>query len=104
MVVCEFQSGSQLDGAVIDQLDVRYGYVDGQVQLQGLDVLVHVASVSALTQREKFPVMWDGVKASHHVGMRWDIYPPLNVLVIGQSLKKKIILKVLTVDYEAAFG
>lgn len=49
MVMCEFQSGCQLDGAVIDQLDIGYGHIDGQVQLQGLDVLVHVASVGALT-------------------------------------------------------
>jgi len=46
--------------------------------------------------------MRDGVKACHHVGMWWDVYPPLDVLVIGQSLKKQVILEVLTVDYEAA--
>jgi hypothetical protein len=102
MIVCEFKSGSQLDGAVIDQLDIGDGHVDGQVQLQGLDVLVHVSSVGALTQREKFPIMRDGVKTCHHVGMRRDVYPPLYVLVIGQSLKQQIILEVLTIDYEAA--
>ena len=48
--------------------------------------------------------MRDGVKASHHVGMWRDINPPLDVLVIGQSLEKQVILKVLTEDYEAALG
>jgi hypothetical protein len=46
--------------------------------------------------------MWDGVKTRHHIGMRRDVYPPLDVLVIGQSLKQQIILEVLAIDYEAA--
>jgi hypothetical protein len=46
--------------------------------------------------------MRDGVKACHHVGMWRDVYPPLDVLVIGKSLKKQVILEVLTVDYKAA--
>jgi hypothetical protein len=48
--------------------------------------------------------MRDGVKACYHVRMWRDVYPPLDVLVIGQSLKKQVILEVFTVDYEAAFG
>ena len=46
--------------------------------------------------------MWDGVKTCHHVGMWRDVYPSLDVLVIGQSLKQQIILEIFTVDYEAA--
>jgi hypothetical protein len=46
--------------------------------------------------------MWYGVKTCHYIGMWRDVYPPLYVLVIGQSLKKQIIFKILTIDYEAA--
>jgi hypothetical protein len=48
--------------------------------------------------------MRNGVKTGHHVGMWRDVYPPLDVLVIGQSLKKQVILEVFTVDNEAALG
>ena len=46
--------------------------------------------------------MWDRVKTGHYIGMWWDIYPALYVLIVRYGLEKQIILEVLTVNYKAA--
>ena len=100
-IVGEVHALGQLDGDIIDHLDVGSGDIDCQVQVQALDVLENVSTIIGLSHREVCTanVIGETVECSHDIGMRLQIDPSSDVLVVWYLPDNKLLSEVLMIDH-----
>ena len=101
-VVGEVEALGQLDGHVVDHLDVGARHVDRKVQVQALDMLEDVSAVIGLDHGE--------VSAAHHVGetvegrddvrVSLQLDPLCDVFGVGHLPDDELLTEVFVVDHE----
>ena len=100
LVMCEVHALSQLDGHVVDHLDVGARHVDRQIQVQTFGVAENVASIVVLCHGEMgtAQLFSETVERRHNVRMRLNVDPFGDVFLIGNLAHDELLSKVLVVD------
>ena len=100
--VSEVEASSQLDCHVVNQFKVRSGYVDGEVEALGQDVLVHIASICQLAHRVVDATVFfhETVECCNDVGMGLKVDPLVDDFVVGDLPGHELLSEVLVVQDE----
>lgn len=107
IVVGVLEAERQLDHAIVDRFHVAQGNVDAQIQVEAGDVLVHGSMGSCLAKAEMVvPVAVDvleRIEGGDDVGVRWELDPAGEVLVVEDLLQDEIGAQLRMVHYELGF-
>lgn len=102
VIMSEFHSKSQLNDAVIDRLHVLHRYLQCQIESQTLNIRVHEALISELSQLKLLSFIEKGIQACNDISVRWQVNPTLQVFVIPNALQRELLLEVV-VEYHEMF-
>ena len=96
----EVHALGQLDGHIIDHLDVGAGHIDRQIQVEPFDVAENVASIVVLGHGEMSTAQFfsETVERRHNVRMRLQVDPLGDVFLIGYLTHDEFLSEVLVVD------
>ena len=100
-VVSKIEPLGQLDGHIVDELDVGSWNVNGQVEVQTLDVLEDVTAVCVLDHRKVGTAQFlsETVEGRGDVCVSLQVNPLGDVFVVGDLADYELLTEVLVVDH-----
>ena len=101
-IVCEIHTLSQLNGNIVDILDVGPWHIDSQVKIQSLDILEDAPAVISLDHGEMAATFFlsETVESCRDIRMRLKIDPLGNVFEVGYLSNDKLLTEVLMIYHE----
>lgn len=88
---------SQLDGYIVDHLNIRAWYVNRQVEIQILNVTEDVASIVVFNHR-KMSAVFETIKGSYDVRMGLQVDPLCDILLFRDLTHDKLLAEIFVID------